>query len=1145
VGRIAPLCGRPSPVPGVSSTPPLAFPRPILVWAAPVPSLFRPASLFHPRVHPKEVASFDFPADLDRRHAVLLGFVDALKRGRLDDQKEVSLHGDFLSRVFGDALGYRSVTQAGADGWELEAERRMGAGGKSVDGALGFFREGEAGRVLVPIELKSVRQDLDRSGGRALTPVQQAWDYANHSPGCRFIIVSNYKETRLYSTARTPDVYETFMLEDLAAIESFKRFYYLLARDRLLGPAPGVPSPVEMLLASSAKAEKEVTDALYAEYRGLREKLFAQLRKAHSNLPALDVLGYAQTIIDRVLFVAFAEDRDLLPKNTLAKAIAYRAEYDPQPIWHTLKIVFRWIDRGNPDRQFPAYNGGLFRLADQLEHLEVSDDVCKELAKLGDYDFRDDISVEVLGHIFEQSISDLETLRRGAEGAEPESAAPSKRHDQGVYYTPSYITRYIVDRTLGRTLKERREAIFDRIKPEDKKAGKERTAASIAAWEAYREELKQLRVLDPACGSGAFLVAAYDTLGREYERVTGELAELRGGQVELFDLDKTVLNNNLFGVDLNSESVEITKLSLWLKTAQYGRRLTYLDSNVKWGDSIVRDPDLSRVAFDWGRGQMARPFLDVPAEPDAAAIDARWLEGFDVVIGNPPYIRHELFTSLKAHLGTSYVVYDGVADIYVYFFERGLLALKPHGRLGFIVSNKWLRAGYAAPLRTLLARDTTIESLVDFGHAPIFEDADTFPCVIALRKLAQDEEVPVDHELSVTAFPRSELEKIDIAEYVATHQYTVPQKRLGEAEWSLEPRLVEALYRKIKASGAPLASVAKVKPYRGLMTGYNDAFLIDTPTRDKIVNAEPRAATFIKKYLRGQDVGRWNPEWAGLWVVLLKSSGDYAWPWAAMAEPDAEKCFATTYPVLYGRAKPMEEALRRRTDKGRFWWELRSCAYYDEFATSKILYQEIQFHPSYGLDHDGFFLNNKGFFLGCADTWLLAVLNSPLMWWHNWRYLGHMKDEALTTTAVKMEQLPIATPDDETRRIAEEYVPQLVAFVKENHEARFGVLDALTTQMKVEGPGQKLEAFEALSRDDFIAEVTKRRPKAAGKLKPADLQYLREVYDEYAVPIQSRRAHALTMERRLAELVNRAYGLTPEEVELLWATAPPRMPVGR
>ena len=1109
-------------------------------------SLFRPGPLFHVRVHPKQIAAFAFPDDLDRRHAIVLGFVDALKRGRLDDKKEVSLHGDFLTRVFGDALGYRTVSQSGAEGWELTAEQRMGAGGKSVDGALGFFRQGEPDRVLVPIELKSVRQDLDRSGGRALTPVQQAWDYANHSPGCRFILVSNYKETRLYSTARTPDVCETFLLEDLETLDGFKRFYYLLARERLLGPAPGVASAVELLLASSAAAEAEVTHELYSEYRSLREKLFAQLRLSHSNLPALEVLGYAQTILDRVLFVAFAEDRDLLPRNTLTEALAHRDKYDPKPLWHNLKAVFGWIDGGNSEQHVPAYNGGLFRKMPQLEQLEVSDELCKDLAKLARYDFRDDISVEVLGHVFEQSISDLEALRRGAEGTADEAGKPSKRHDEGVYYTPAYITRYIVDRTLGRTLVERRTAVFDRIKPEEKKARAAQTAASIEAWKAYREELKGIRVLDPACGSGAFLVAAYDVLGREYERINGELVDLRGGpQIELFDLEKAVLNNNLFGVDLNSESVEITRLSLWLKTAQYGRRLTYLDSNIKWGDSIIKDPDLSRVAFDWSRGQMARSFLDTATDPDAAAIDARWREGFDVVIGNPPYIRHELFTRIKDHLSQSYVAYNGMADIYVYFFERGLSVLKPQGRLGFIVSNKWLRAGYAAPLRQLLAKRTEVDAVVDFGHAPIFEDADTFPCIIAVHKLAEGEEVAANHEVSVTAFPRSELSKIEVAEYVASHQYAVPQKRLTEAAWSLEPELAEALCQKIKSMGKPLVVVSKARPQYGIKTGYNEAFLIDTPTRDQLTRTEPKTAEFIKKYLRGQDVGRWSPEWGGFWIILLKSSGDKAWPWATLPETDAEKCFATTYPGLFARLKPMEAALRKRTDKGRFWWELRSCAYYDEFAAPKMIYQEIQFHPSYGLDREGYFLNNKCFFLSHDDTWLLAVLNSPLMWWHNWRYLGHMKDEALNPAGVKMEQLPIAAPDDESRRLAEEYVPQLVKFAQEDLETRSGVLDALATQMNVAAPGQKLQAFEALSSGEFLAEVTKRRPKAAGKLKPSDLEYLREIYDESAVPIQDHRRRALAMEKRLADLVNRAYGLTPDEIELLWSTAPPRMPVGR
>jgi type I restriction-modification system DNA methylase subunit len=1106
-----------------------------------VPSSFRPGPLFHPRVHPKQIASFDFPADLADRHKVLLGYVDALKAGTLAQQKEVSLHGDFLSHVFGDALGYRSVTRAGPDGWELEAERRMGGGGKSVDGALGFFQQGEPGRVRVPIELKPVHQDLDRSGGRALTPVQQACDYANHSPGCRFIIVSNYKETRLYSTARTPDVCETFLLDELATLDGFKRFYYLLARERLLGPAPDVRSPVETLLASSAQAEAEVTRELYAEYRGLREKLFAQLKKSHSNLPALDVLGYAQTILDRVLFVAFAEDRGLLPENTLADAVAYRHVYNPRPTWDNLKAVFRWIDVGNPEHQFPAYNGGLFKFADRIEQMEVSDELCKDLGKLGSYNFREDISVEVLGHIFEQSVSDLETLRRGAEGKAPEATTPSKRHDEGVYYTPAYITRYIVDRTLGRTLTERRAAIFDRIKPEDKKAKKEQAAASIEAWEAYREELKRVRVLDPACGSGAFLVAAYDALGREYERVNGELAELRGGQVELFDLDKAVLNNNLFGVDLNSESVEITKLSLWLKTAQYGRRLTYLDSNIRWGDSIVKDPDLSRVAFDWARGQMARSFLDVPTEPDAAVIDARWLEGFDIVIGNPPYIRHELFTHIKDHLSQAYVAYHGMADIYVYFFERGLAVLKPRGRLGFIVTNKWLRAGYATPLRQLLAEHNEIESLVDFGHAPIFEDADTFPCIIALRKLAEGEAVAPEHELSVTAFPRSELSRIEIAEYVASHQYAVPQRRLGAEAWSVEPEVAEALYRKIRDGKETLTAFAGAKPYRGILTGYNDAFFIDDATRGRLTAEDPRSADIIKKCLRGQDIDRWGVSWSGTWLICARRGIDID------AYPAVKRHLQSFRLGLEPKPRDKKEHDWPGRKTGSYqWYELQDAVdYWDLFAGPKIVYQVLQYHPCYALDDEGFVMNDKAFFVPASDSWLLAVLGSPLMWWHNWRFLTHMKDEALTPLGEKMAELPIATPDDETRRIAEEYVPHLVAFVKEDHEARSGVLDALRTQMSVEAPGQKLQAFETLARDEFIAEVTKRRPKAAGKLKPADLKYLRELYDEYAVPIQDHRRRARVMEKRLAELVNRAYGLTPEEVELLWSTAPPRMPVGR
>jgi Eco57I restriction-modification methylase len=1029
-----------------------------------VPSSSRGGSLFHARVHPAPIASFAFPDDLDRRHAAVLGFAEVFARRHCEGAMEGSLRGDFLDRVFGEALGYRTTREGGAE---------------------------------VPIEIAPAGRHLDRSGGRAPTPVQRAWERAGRAPGCRFVIVSNYEETRLYSTARSPDVCEVFLLADLATIDGFKRFYYLLARERLLGDA----SPVALLLAASARAEDDLTRALYAEYRGLREKLFAELRRAHPGEPPLELLGYAQTILDRVLFLVFAEARDLLPPDTLAG----RDKADPQSLWHHFRTVFRWIDRGHSARRIPAYGGGLFAHVPAIERLEVSDDLCAALANLGRYDFRHEVSVEVLGHVFEQSISDLEALRRSVAGAAPKVG--SKRHDQGVYYTPSHLTRYIVDRTLGRTLTERREAVFDRISPEAR-PGKEQTAAFIEAWQAYREALKRLRVLDPACGSGAFLVAAYDALGREHARVAGELADLRGGQLDLFDLDRTVLDDNLFGVDVSSESVEITKLSLWLETAQHGRRLTDLDRNVKRGDSIVTEPDPG---------------------------------GFDVVIGNPPYVRHELLAPIKDHLARSYVAYHGMADLYVYFFERGLAALAPGGRLGFIVSNKWLRAGYAAPLRRLLAGRTEIECLVDFGHAPIFEDADTFPCVIALRKLAEGEAAAPDHALSVTAFPRSALEKIDLAEYVASHQYAVPQRRLGAEEWSLEPAIAEALYRKIRERGTPLVDFSGEKPYRGLLTGYNEAFFVDEATRARLVHEDPRSAEILARCLRGQDVDRWSPSWKGTWLICARHGVDIE------AYPAIERHLSRFRRGLEPRPRHHQgEGWPGRKPGPYQWYELQDAVdYWDRFARPKIVYQEIQFHPSYGLDLEGLLVNNKTFFLCSDDPWLLAVLNAPLMWWHNWRYLGHMKDEALSPAGAKMELLPIAAPLAGARPLVEELVPQLVSFARADVAARSGVLDALRTQVHVEAPGQKLQAFEMLSPDAFLAEVTKRRPKAAGKLKPADLAYLREVHAASAAPIQQRRDLALAMEPRLSDLVNQAYGLTPDEIALLWATAPPRMPVGR
>jgi hypothetical protein len=240
--------------------------------------------------------------------------------------------------------------------------------------------------------------------------------------------------------------------------------------------------------------------------------------------------------------------------------------------------------------------------------------------------------------------------------------------------------------------------------------------------------------------------------------------------------------------------------------------------------------------------------------------------------------------------------------------------------------------------------------------------------------------------------------------------------------------------------------------------------------------------------------------------------------------------------------KPLEDSLRRRQDKGRNWWELRSCAYWNSFDQSKVVYQEIQFHSRYAFDTAGLYGNNKTFFLPTGDLYLLAVLNSPLIWWHNWRYLPHMKDEALSPVAFLMETLPVVKPSDELRRDVEATVTRLVQSARTQHETRHTLLDWLRVEHAIDKPSQKLQSPFELDSDAFADEVKKGRGRK-NPLSAAALRSLRDEYERTIEPARYRAAEALALEHRLSDLVNAAYGLTPDEVALMWETAPPRMPL--
>jgi hypothetical protein len=394
----------------------------------------------------------------------------------------------------------------------------------------------------------------------------------------------------------------------------------------------------------------------------------------------------------------------------------------------------------------------------------------------------------------------------------------------------------------------------------------------------------------------------------------------------------------------------------------------------------------------------------------------------------------------------------------------------------------------------------------------------------------------------VCPVPREKLFDINLAQYVQQEGYTVPWSRFTGEAWSLEPPAVDDLMQKIRAVGVALKDFDGVRPYRGILTGFNEAFLIDNETRNRLIKDDPKSAEIIKPCLRGQDIKRWIPRWQNLWMIQIKSSGDYLHPWS-QATDEAEKIFEQTFPSIYQHLKPFQGKLINRHDKGHYWWEFRVCAYYEVFEKSKIIYTDIAWQPQFAFSNEPVYLLNTAYMWSTSDLYLLAAVNSPLLWAYMWRNAAHGKDEALRLFTHFLENLPIAPPTDEIRAEVEPIVSRLIEITKANQEAYRDVLDWLHIEQGIEKPGQKLEDFASLDTDAFVQEVKKRKPKPAGGLSPAALKAVRQVYSDYAPEIQSRKTEALTLEHRLSDLVNQAYGLTPEEIDLMWKTAPPRMPI--
>ncbi len=732
--------------------------------------------------------------------------------------------------------------------------------------------------------------------------------------------------------------------------------------------------------AESTKLKKgtaTVDDAFLTEIEDWRDLLARNIAIRNPDLSQRELNFAIQRTIDRIVFLRICEDRGIEEYGRL------QTQLNGTNVYKRLVQLFSQAD----DR----YNSGLFHFQREKERHEEPDNLTPNIS-IDDKPLKDIInrlyypespyefsvlSADILGQVYEQFLGKVIRLTAGHQAKVEEK--PEVRKAGGVYYTPKYIVDYIVKNTVGKLV-------------EDKKP----------------KEIAKVRVLDPACGSGSFLLGAYqylldwhlkwyiDNEPDKWAKVKqptvyqGQSSDPQTPNWHLTTAEKKrILLSNIYGVDIDTQAVEVTKLSLLLKVLEgennqtlanqlrmfHERALPDLGDNIKCGNSLVGsefyqqqtmldDEERYRVnVFDWGK--------EFPEITKAG--------GFDAVIGNPPYVRQESLSDLKDYFASHYEAFDGVADLYAYMMERSVKLLREGGRFSFIVSSSFLRTTYGEPLRRTLKKHAAVLRIVDFGGLPVFAKAkDTYVCIPLFTKGKQPTRV------EVTKIPSLEIH--DLNEYVAYNSFEIPHDRLSPEAWALKSDEEAAVFDKVMMAGKPLGYYVERKMFYGLKTGYNEAFELPESQRNSIVKGNRASMSLIKPFLGGQDIRRYFVNNDGRYLIVIPSGWTRAEMLKAkkgisqLSEREAWSWFSREHPKLASHLAGFVNACRKRQDQGEFWWELRSCDYYEYFDRPKIIFPDICKGPRFYLDRSGLYLANTAYCLGVDDTYLLGILNSKLFW---------------------------------------------------------------------------------------------------------------------------------------------------------------------
>jgi len=1019
---------------------------------------------------------------------------------------EEQYQGEFTRALFVDILGYTAQPQLN---FNLVREKKNETDSKSADAAILVNNQ-----IVAVIELKDHKtQDLKK-----VEP--QAFGYKNNHKNCHYVVTSNFERLRFYIENAVEFIeFDLFNL----TFDEFRRLWICLSYESI---AKNLPLEIKQ---QSISNEDIITKKLYKDYSVFKRLLFDNIVSLNPEYDKLLLFKKTQKLLDRFLFLFFDEDKELLPANSIKRTVEKWAKDNADPmndyrsLYSRFVRYFKLLDEGYKDTNLEiyAYNGGLFANDELLNQIRIDDAILSEnVLKLATYDFGTEVDVNILGHIFENSLNEIEQV---ANEISTGVKTTSKRKQDGVFYTPRYITQYIVENTVGRLCEEKKaelgigEDLF-----EYKRADKRKQALKV--FDSYREWLLHITILDPACGSGAFLNMALEFLITEHnwiDRQQEKIAGLKGHySMKLSNIENTILENNLFGVDINDESVEIAKLSLWLRTAKPHRKLNSLNNNIKCGNSLIDDPAVAgEKAFDWykefpqvfGRKgktdeviiieknetpdylklikeksleAQAKAEQGIVLSKEALEITKQLTEyvdklesvsepkakyeklkgGFDVVIGNPPYVfggNEGISNEEKKFFKKNYITGNGKVNLFTLFIEKSHKLLKYNGEFSFIIPNTFLRVTSYDNSRRFFIENFQFRELADFGNN-VFENAVTTSIVLTATKKEFDRNavIKIIKDLSGNYIA------LNIKDIIANNYVITSNSSNTKNE------LVQKMNSKSVLLGIECEE---------MIFG-----VVITKNRDEIVSETFKEG--YKPFLEGKDIS----------AYYIKPIHNYLnYKPELLHRPRTPKVFEVAEKLLVQRISGGKRPLKVAYDNN---------GYYNKESINNIILKSTSL------------LNSK---------FLLVLLNSKLI---NWLYNNQFTNESTLTVNISKEylsQIPIRIPEKQDIFIS--LADKMLTLTEEIHEASQKFQRMLQRKFELEELPGKLQNWYMLSYKEFIAELGKKKIKLTLAQEAEWEEYFNAERDK-AMQIKTQ---IEATDKEIDRMVYALYELTEEEINIV------------